>query len=67
MSERKYIRSREITSMADFERSDSTWFIVYYGPTHPKTTHRGFLVSWQYGTLKKFIDRGWIWEARKNE
>ena len=67
MSDRKYIRHRVLESVADFEESDATWFIVYFGCTHPKTTHRAFLVSWQYMLLKRFIDRGWIWEAKRIE
>lgn len=65
MAKRKYKRGKPITSMADFENSNCTYFRVYFGCTNPQTKHRGFLISWQYRTLKQFIDRGWVFEAEE--
>jgi hypothetical protein len=60
---RKYKRGKLIESMADFEKSDKDFFIVYFGCTNPKTRHKAFLISWQYRVLKDFIDKGWVFEA----
>lgn len=62
MTKRKYIKGRQITSIGEFENSKNHWFIVRYG-NNLKTTHRGFLISWQYAVLKKFIDNGYVFEA----
>ena len=35
MTQKKYKRGRQICSMADFERSESEYFIVYFGSTCP--------------------------------
>lgn len=60
---RKYKRGKLIESVADFEKSDKDFFIVYFGSTNPKTRHKAFLSSWQYRVLKRHIERGWIYEA----
>ncbi len=65
MSKRKYNRGKQICSVSDFEKSDKTFFIVYFGITNPRTIHRSFLISWQYQLLTKFINYGWMFEAEK--
>ena len=62
MSKRKYRKGRQITSIADFDKSGRTWFIVKYG-TNEKTTHVGWVESWQYHCLKNMIETGRIFEA----
>ena len=58
----KYKRGKMIESVADFEKSTATWYIVRFGDEE-RTRNRGFLISWQYFLLKRFIDRRWIFEA----
>ncbi len=61
-NERKYKSGKPIQTVADFENSKCDFFMVtFWNRTTPR--HRGFLISWQYRTLKNFIDRGWIYEA----
>lgn len=58
----KYKTGKQIQTVADFENSKCDYFVVTFGNrTAPR--HRAFLISWQYRTLKNFIDRGWIYEA----
>ena len=68
MSDAKYKRGKQINTISDFDQSEKLYYIVYFGPTCPRTRHRSFLISWQYRTLLDFIQKGWIWEAElKNE
>ena len=62
MSKPKYKRGKQIKSMADFEKSGSTWFRVLFGMKE-RTKHRSFLISWQYHTLEMFIRAGRVFEA----
>lgn len=62
MSKPKYKQGKQICSMADFEKSECTYFKVKFG-NKIQTKHRAFLISWQYRTLKMFIDRGLVFEA----
>ncbi len=66
MSERKYSQGKPIRSVAEFEQYDGTFFVVKFG-NRGKTIHRAFLISWQYGFLKKFIEQGWVFEAIKDD
>lgn len=63
MSKAKYECGEQIISIAQFEASKSQWF-----KWRGKTTHRSFLISLQYRTLKYIIDGGFLYEAKlKNE
>ena len=62
MSKSKYKQGKQICSIADFEKSECLYFKVKFG-NKIQTKHRAFLISWQYRTLKMFIDRGWVFEA----
>lgn len=62
MSEAKYKQGKQICSVAEFEKSERLYFRVKFGDKF-LTRHRGFLISWQYRTLKNFINRGWVFEA----
>lgn len=63
MSKRKYGLGKQICSISDFDHSENKFYIVYFGPTNPRTIHRSFLISWQYRTLLTWIVRGWVFEA----
>lgn len=63
---RKFRQGKQITSLNDFENYTGDWFSVQFGRTL-KATHRGFLISWQYRQLKKFIDNGWVFETERIE
>ena len=64
MTKRKYKRGKLIASMADFEKSKSSWYKVWFGGEQAeRTRHRGFLESWQYHTLDIFIRAKRVFEA----
>ena len=58
---RKYYRGYRINSIAEFEEKSkiSDFFIV-----GNKTTHKGWIESWQYHYLKIVISKGWLYEAK---
>ena len=64
MTARKYQKGKQICSVSDFENSSCEYFKVMFGKAD-KTMHRSFLIGWQYRTLKKFIDNGWVFEAER--
>ena len=66
MTPPKYKQGKKIHSVGDFERSSCFFFKVQFGNRF-KTIHRSFLISWQYRTLKRFIDNGWVYEANEIE
>ena len=59
MSKAKYEAAEIICSVAQFEQSESDWF-----KWRGKTTHRSWLISLQYRTLKGIIDGGVLYEAK---
>jgi hypothetical protein len=59
MSKARYERGEQIISIAQFEASKSQWF-----KWRGKTTHRSWLMSLQYRTLKRVIDGGDLYEAK---
>ena len=65
MTAPKYRKGNKIHTVGEFERSNCMYFKVLFGGTNARTIHRGFLVSWTYMTLKRFIDRGWVFEAER--
>ena len=64
---KKYAEGKLIRSVADFERSNADLYIVSYGGYKKTTTHRGWIMSWQYQYLKNMIRRGWLHEAKRVE
>lgn len=57
---RKYKQGERILSIADFdEKSNHLNFFMVYG----RTTHIGWIQSWQYHYLKSLISKGVIYEA----
>lgn len=59
MSKARYKCGEKILSIAQFESSKSQWF-----KWRGKTTHRSWLISLQYRTLKGAIDGGVLYEAK---
>ena len=65
---RKYKKGRQLQTVSDFENSTSNWFIVCYGiKEKEKTTHRGWITSWQYHMLKDIANSGRLYEAEMEE
>jgi len=64
---KKYAEGKLIRSVADFERSSADWYIVNYGGYKKTTTHRGWLISWQFKYLENMIKMGWLHEAKRVE
>ena len=59
MSKARYEYGKQIISITQFEASKSQWF-----KWRGKTTHRSWLISLQYRTLKSIIDSGVLYEAK---
>ena len=57
---RKYKQGKQIKSVAEYESAAKflTFFMVY-----GRTTHKGWIESWQYRTLQNYIKAGAIYEA----
>ena len=64
MTKRKYKPTSKICSLADFEKSDATWFEV--SKSGRKMWHKGALISLQVRTLQNFIGLG-VYECEKLE
>ena len=68
MTPPKYKTGKQISSISDFDQSECKFFKVRFGGERNfQTKHRSFLISWQYRTLKMFIERGWVYEAVRME
>ena len=57
---RKYKRGKPILTVADYEKASQTITFFMVGN---KTTHKGWIESWQYQYLKKVIYLGNLFEA----
>ena len=55
---RKYRKGKKIKSVAEYEESKSLFFMI-----HNKTTHKAWIDSFQYRTLKNLIINGVVYEA----
>lgn len=58
----KYKAGKQIKSVGDFEKSECSYFKVFFG-NQLQTKHRGFMESWQYHTLEMFVKSGLVFEA----
>lgn len=58
MSKPKYKIGKKIETVAEFEKSACTFFMIGI-----KTYHRGWLESFQYRVLKNYISSGNVHEA----
>ena len=63
---KKYKRGRQIRSMAELEQNETGMFYVNFGKTD-KVLHPGFLLSWQYRTLKIAINQGRVFVAERTD
>lgn len=66
MSKRKYIRAKQITPLADFEKSTSKWFEVVNGCSY-HMWHYSALESLQVHTLRMWIASGRVFETKEIE
>lgn len=66
MAKPKYKNGKLIHTIGEFENCESLWYRVRFGNKY-KTIHYSFLQSWQYVTLKRFIDHGNVCIAEKIE
>lgn len=55
---KKWKQGKKIKSMAQYEKSNATIFIV-----NGKAYHIGWIESWQYRVLKDAIRNGRVYEA----
>ena len=62
MTMRKYKLGKRLTSMAEFEQSDKTFFIIRFKDALG-TRSRKIIEGWQYKTIKAYIDKGHLFEA----
>lgn len=58
MSKPKYKQGKQVTSVAQFDESETRFF-----KWQNKTLHRGFITAWQYHFLKMQIEQGKLYEA----
>lgn len=65
MSKPKYKQGRQIMSMADFEKSKCDYFMLQ-SVIGFSLVNRLLVTSWQYQTLKDYIDSGCVFEAVKD-
>lgn len=64
MSKKKYKAQYQITSMTDYDKYEGLYFVIKYGDTM-KTTHRGWVESFQYRTLKNMVLNGRVYAAEE--
>ena len=57
---RKYKQGKQIKSVAQYE--SAALFLTFF-MVHGRTTHKGWIESWQYRTLQKIIKSGAMYEA----
>ena len=55
---RKYAKGEKITSLDELARQEFVYF-------QDKITHCGWFLSWQFRMAKSFIDRGFLYYAKK--
>lgn len=64
MSERKYERGAKMKTIGQFATCGAKLYIVKYD-NGEKTTHKGWLGSWQFRYLNDMIKAGRIFVARE--
>ena len=62
MGNRKYIRAKQVHTIADFELLECSWFEVIHG-TNFRMWHRSALENLQYHTLKSWIAQGIVFKT----
>lgn len=64
MSKRKYKRGAKIKTIGQFAICGAKLYIVKYGDME-KTTHKGWMGSWQFRYLNDMIKAGRVFVARE--
>lgn len=57
---RKFVKGDQITSLDELVKQE--WIYVF-----DKITHNGWFMSWQFRMAKTFMDRGYLFYAKRNE
>lgn len=57
---RKYRKGVKITSLDELAKQK----FIY---VHDKITHAGWFKSWQFSLAERYIQRGWLYYAEKEE
>ena len=60
MSKRKYRKGEKIASLDELAKQEFVYFF-------DKITHRGWFKSWQFSLAERYIARGCLYYAIKNE
>lgn len=60
MTKRKYHKGEPITSLDELAKQDFIYFC-------DKITHHGWFKSWQFSLAERYIQRGMLFYAVKNE
>lgn len=60
MAKRKYRKGKPITSLDELAKQE----FIYL---HDKITHRGWFGSWQFSLVQRYIERGLLFYAVKND
>lgn len=60
MSKRKYRKGDKITSLDELAKQEFVYFF-------DKITHHGWFKSWQFSLAERYIERGCLYYATKNE
>lgn len=66
MSRRKYKLGKRLTSVAEFDQSTKQFYIIRFG-NDLGTRSRKIIISWQYKTIKDYIENGHLFEADEVE
>lgn len=64
MSKKKYERGAKLKTIGQFANCGAKFYIVKYGDKE-KTTHKGWIGSWQFHYLNGMIKAGRIFVARE--
>ena len=69
MSKAKYKRGRLITSLDDFDKCQSKFYMVLFGADrkNEKTMHKGYMVGWQARYVRDMIYDKRVYEAVRME
>jgi hypothetical protein len=57
---RKFVKGDPITSLDELVKQE--WIYVF-----DKITHNGWFMNWQFRMAKTYMERGYLFYARKNE
>ena len=66
MSKRKYLKTNQICTLAEFEKSKCMWFELHCGE-NMRMWHRSALMSLQVHTLQTWLNKGYVYETKEVE